>query len=266
MAPHITSWKDLGHVSEDIDPETGEFLCTSFAVAADDIVYTGQLNTRKTDITLQQITAALNPIPDEVIFPKYPTSPDAPLTRAPEILPDNVYIKRPALSTYNIYKKYNGLNTLRKCLLQEAQAMQVFSKHPHPHIIRYHGCVVKRGYITGLVLDRHASDLEAYLENDRGRINKESFMAALESAIYHLHSLGWAHNDLDPSNILVDASGMPVLINFEYCREIGRELPTLGAMGWRDMNVEEYTKSDTKHDLLVLDKLREWFDNTTLQN
>lgn len=91
-------------------------------------------------------------------------------------------------------------------------------------------------------------------------------MVALESAIYHLHSLGWAHIDLDPSKIVVDASDMPVLINFDSCLEVGRELRTLGTIGWMDVDIEEYTKSDTKHDLFVLDKLREWLDNTALQN
>lgn len=38
-------------------------------------------------------------------------------------------------------------------------------------------------------------------------------MAALESAIQHLHGLGWTQNDLTPANILVSEAGVPVLID-----------------------------------------------------
>lgn len=265
MTPQITSWEDLDHASEDYNPETGEFQYTSFAIVTDETVYVGQLNARKTDISFQQLTSGLNSVPDEVIFPEYPSSPDAHLTRAPEVLPDNVYIKQPWLSVYAIYKQYNSLHTLRQSLLDEAQTMQFLSEHPHPHIIRYHGCLVKRGYITGLVLDRHPSDLETYLKNGLGSMHKEPFMEALESAIYHLHSLGWAHNDLNPGNILVDASGMPVLIDFDSCLEIGQKLPTRGTEGWRDVDIEEYTTSDMKHDIFALEKLRAWLDKPTVR-
>lgn len=265
MTSQITSWDDLDHVSEDYDSQTGKFQHTSFAVATDETVYTGQLIARKADISFSQVMSALSPVPDEVIFPEYPSSPDTHLTRAPEILPANVYIKRPALSMYTLYKEHNGLRSLRQGLLREAQTMQFLAEHPHPHTIRYHGCLVKGGYITGLVLDKHPSDLESYLKKGLGHIDKEPFMAALESAIYHLHSLSWAHNDINPSNILVDASGMPVLIDFDSCLEIGQGLPTRGTEGWRDVDIEEYTMSDTKHDMFALGKLRGWLDKPTFR-
>lgn len=152
MAPQVTSWKDLAHLSEEFDPETGEFQHTLFAAIADDTVYIGQLNVRQLEISFPQLMSALSPIPDEVIFPEYSSS-DMILTRAPEMLPANVYIKRPKLSMYDIYKEHNVLHLLGQVLMQEAQTIQVLSQHPHPNIVRYHGCWVRRGRVTGLVLD-----------------------------------------------------------------------------------------------------------------
>jgi hypothetical protein len=38
--------------------------------------------------------------------------------------------------------------------------------------------------------------LKSYLKEAVGEIDKEPFMAALESAVKHLHSLGLAHNGM----------------------------------------------------------------------
>ncbi|KKZ67577.1 hypothetical protein EMCG_06746 [[Emmonsia] crescens] len=130
------------------------------------------------------------------------------LTQAQESLPPNTYIKRPNLSLYNIFQEYNVLSLIPKGLLEEAQAMEKISKHSHPNFIYYHSCRIRRGRITSLVLDHHPNTPTDYLKNKVGSIDKEPFMQALKSAIYHLHSLGWAHNDLHPGNILVDEDGM----------------------------------------------------------
>lgn len=104
-----------------------------------------------------------------------------------------------------------------------------------------------------------------------GTINKKMFMNALVSAIYHLHSLGWAHNDLNPTHVLVDDSdaggGMPVLIDFGSASEIGRLLGTSrGASGWIEGRIEVYTTSTKEHDIFALEKMRLWLDNPTFDD
>jgi serine/threonine protein kinase len=135
-------------------------------------------------------------------------------------------------------------------------------REPHPNIVGYHGCHVRRGYITGLVLDRHPHDLNNYLESGQMVQNKELFIKSLRSAIEHLHTLGFAHNDLNPSNILVAEDGSPILIDFGSVRKIGEKLPTSrGTKGWIDCEMKDDTTSDTKHDLFALNKLRSWLSN-----
>ena len=194
MTPIITQWSDFDGVYEAFEINTHKFLYTTFSVIdGDDVFYFGQLSAPKLKISLEQYTAALERIPDEDLFPEVPS--DARLTVAANELDVNtLYIKRPRLRMYEEYKKDDMLSVIPTLLLDEARALQIISQQPHPYIIGYHGCRVQRGRITGLVLDKHPHDLKEYLKDGVGEIDKEAFMAALELAVRHLHSLGLAHN------------------------------------------------------------------------
>jgi hypothetical protein len=93
-----------------------------FAVVDDDAVYFGQLNIPNLEISFQQLTSAPSPIPDEGIFPEWTLS-EVTLTQAPEVLPANVYIKRPSLALYDVFKEHDILHLLPQGLMEEAQAM-----------------------------------------------------------------------------------------------------------------------------------------------
>jgi serine/threonine protein kinase len=261
MVPQITNWDDLNFVSEECDPKTGQFLYTSFMVIDEtDIFYYGRLHVPKTKAIFDLVTHALNPVSDNEIFPKWPTS-GIELTQASAALTENVYVKRPALDLYETLKAYNQLHQLQEMLLAEARVMEMFRQHPHPNIIRYYGCRVVRGHVTGLVMDKHAQNLETYLKDGVRTLDKPSFMSALESSVRHLHALGWAHNDLTPANILVNGNRMPILIDFGGCQPIGSRLKYIrGTKAWIDGEIEDYNTSDEKHDLSALDKLSSWLD------
>ncbi|KAK3302860.1 kinase-like domain-containing protein [Chaetomium strumarium] len=238
MPPVITSWSELAKsgLYETFDKETHEFLYTAFTVIDDDdVLYFGLLRIPKLQITLDQATSALER--------------DAQITLAPDDVDLKAYyIKRPRLNMYYEYKKDD-------CLIHT------------PGIIRYHGCRVRRGRVTGLVLDRHPHSLRDYVQDGVGQTEKEPFMAALESAVRHLHSAGFAHNDISPANILVDAAGMPVLVNFGSSREIGRKLgPSRGTPGWIDGDPLNYDTSEERHDLSAIEKTRDWLDNPTFDD
>jgi len=86
-------------------------------------------------------------------------------------------------------------------------------------------------------------------------VNTDEFMAKLEDAVHHLHSLGLAHNDLNPNNVMADESAMPVLIDFGLCRPFGKRLMRAGALGWCDDTI---FSSDKQHDVSGLEKMRKW--------
>lgn len=100
-------------------------------IDSDDVIYYSELPVRKAEVSFQQVTATLKPIPDYVIFPERPL-PDEfgkQLTQAPLVLPANVqvFIKRPNLSQYDVFKRYKVVHLLARGLLEEARTMEFLS-------------------------------------------------------------------------------------------------------------------------------------------
>lgn len=58
-------------------------------------------------------------------------------------------------------------------------------------------------------------------EPNFGGVDKKQLFAQLESAVSHLHSLGMAHNDINPRNIMIK-DGDPILIDFGSCQPYGK--------------------------------------------
>lgn len=260
MAPHIASWDDLAFVHEKYDKQAGKFqdMALSF-FDSDDNAYFGRLNQPKKDTTLEQVQAALLPIPDSDLFPEWEINATY-LTEAPDSTTPDMYIKRPMIELHDVFQENNVLHLIPASLSDEAQTMEMLEKHPHPNIVRYHGCRIRRGRITGLVLERHptvlSSVLEAKEETTLPVPEKRAFMDALHSSIQHLHALGWAHNDVHPDNILVSDSGQPVLIDFGSAKPIGEALGTSrGTQEWIDGEIKDYDTSEVEHDVSALDKI-----------
>ncbi|KAK5993098.1 hypothetical protein PT974_06526 [Cladobotryum mycophilum] len=147
MAPVVARWGDL------------DMLCESFSKGRQDFLYTTFALWDEHDITLDQCTSALHPIPDEHLFPLVP--PDETWTKAPEELSGDVYIKRPRLKMYDVYRDEDILEIIPALILEEAHTLQAISQHPHPGIIKYHSCRLQRGRITRLVLDKYEYDFES---------------------------------------------------------------------------------------------------------
>lgn len=249
--PPVTSLQDLT-IIEAWDPEAKQpKYVTFYLVTPDEEVYFGQSTKNKRDLSLEEFRAALKHIEDEEIYPEIPK--DVPLTTAPDHLDDtSAFIKRPGLNCYEIMK---GTDYVHKELLAEALTMEQISRTQHPNIIRYHGCRVRRGRITAIVLERLSQTLTQFAATPAFEaLDKAAFMEALRSAVAYLHSLGLAHNDINPDNIMV-RDGMPVLIDFGSCQPEGKRLQSLGTPGWyKELS---YT-SEKKHDTYALDKLEKW--------
>jgi serine/threonine protein kinase len=146
---------------------------------------------------------------------------------------------------------------LARILLAEAFILQHLAAHPHPHLAKYHGVRARRGRITGLVLDRYPRTLLDHVRQGRD-LNRDEFVSALESAVAHLHSLGLAHNDINPENIMMGEDNLPVLLDFGSCQPFGKRMLTQSTEGWVE-TVDLYSKQE--HDVFALGKLQEWFDD-----
>ncbi|KAJ5959654.1 uncharacterized protein N7479_006804 [Penicillium vulpinum] len=261
MKPQITSWDDLTEVWEQSDDEMGKIQRTSFALFdSNESFHYGMLEIPKANITFDQVIDTLKSVPDEEIFTPW-LDPGVELMQAPATLTEDFYVKRPDPQMYEVMKEHNALSQLSAGLLAEAEVLESLSQHPHPNITRYYGCRVLRGYFIGIVIDKHPHDLYTYLKHRVGTIDKRPFIAALNSSLRHLHTLGLAHNDLTPYNILVSIEGMPILIDFAGCQPIGTYLKHIrGTRGWIDGEIKDHNTSKKEHDVSALAKISAWLD------
>ncbi|KAI8633780.1 kinase-like domain-containing protein [Xylariaceae sp. FL1651] len=160
----------------------------------------------------------------------YPLVPDG--TR-PKVAPSHwddttAFIKRPEL---NCYETMRGSDFFPKEILHKTLIMEQISKAPHPNIITYHGCHIKRGRITAIVLERLGQTLTQLSRTPPfHQLDHDSFFKAVESAVHHIHSLGLAHNDINPDNIMI-RNGMPVLIDSGSCQLFGLNIQSFGTVG-----------------------------------
>ncbi|KAL2019756.1 hypothetical protein VTK56DRAFT_9200 [Thermocarpiscus australiensis] len=261
MAPKIADIGDLLSLFEEFDFADGmhKFKRTVW-VALDDhdrAYWAAKEGVRKYFITNEEYESALQPIPDDWVFPEVS---EEITVAANDGVGDDLFIKRPKLSLYDPAKVGEVLPSAPRVLLDEIRILETLAKHPHPNIVRYHGCRVRRGRVTGIVLDRHSTDLDS-LESDealRVSVDRDAIMTDVEAAVAHLHSLGLAHNDLNPSNILIGKNKNAILADFGSCQPFGNELMSRGTAGWID---EDYSTSEKEHDLAALPKIRAWLDN-----
>lgn len=252
--PAVESLQDLEIIEAwDSETDTPKYV-TFYYVTQDEEVYFGQSSKNKRDMTLAEYNAALEHVKDDEIYPVAPANIE--LTIAPENLDNSsVFVKRPGLVCYEIMK---GSDFIPKEVLNEVLIMEQISKSTHPNIVSYYGCRIKRGRITAILLERLKQTLAQYvLTVGFQQLDKAKFMTALESALDHLHSLGLAHNDINPYNIMVK-DGMPVIIDFGSCQPFGNPLQSLGSEGWY---TELFHTSEKEHDTYSLGKLREWLQN-----
>jgi serine/threonine protein kinase len=237
-------------------PDALEIFSTIFwEIRKGDEVFFANMPRKTRDIRLEEVTKVLERIPDSRVYPQVPA--DLDIKVATEVYNANkkLFIKRPDFSEYDGSDDGGWIRTL---FLDEVRTMEKVSTKPHKNIVKYHGCRIGDGRVKGIVLERYRCTLLEYFQCGGEAIDVAKFMVSLESAVYHIHSLGLAHNDLKPSNIMLDSDDMPVLIDFGSCQPPGARLLTAGTPGWFE---EEFNTSATKHDIFALEVLRKWLIN-----
>lgn len=206
---------------------------------------------RPSDIDLSALD--LIKIPIDNVWPKL--SPN--LTQAPTPLPNNSYLKQPSLLYYG---DTNASLRFDEQILNEAKVCEVLKQNPHPNIATYRGCVVRDGRIRGLCFAKYPLTLAQRMQVDNQSIyaplDIDTCLQGIKNGVAHLHNLGLIHNDLNPSNIMMDGDN-PVIIDFDSCKQIGEKLGLkAGTIGWAMSELGDIAKLE--NDEYGIAKLEQW--------
>ncbi|KAK3375666.1 kinase-like domain-containing protein [Lasiosphaeria ovina] len=160
----------------------------------------------------------LRDIPDAHIYPELPFT-----------FPVMVAGEPPGFPSDQLYVKYVATPLVMGRDLEDNTPLLLIAQHrpPHPNIVGYHGVRERRGFTTAVVLDcaPGPSLWEHVYQHGRDLADKRAFMAALLSAVAHLHGvIGVAHNDISPSSVLLGADQRPLLVDFGSCRPLGKKI------------------------------------------
>ncbi|KAH6964577.1 kinase-like domain-containing protein [Fusarium avenaceum] len=185
-------------------------------------------------------------IPPNSYRPRY----DPSLTIAPEKMLKDCYLKRTMLS----FDPNNQDETSAEIILGEAKVCEKLIKNPHENVVQYWGCYVVDNQIRGLVFEKYTMTLLQHVQTGYS-INMESCVRSIESGILHLHSLGINHNDINPSNIMMDASDNPILIDFDSSCPSGEVLVKGGQPDW---SPDDLKYSCQANDYYGLFKIQQW--------
>lgn len=207
-----------------------------------------------------QLVQLLCSVPKDKIYPVFPSGE---LTQyQPQQGGDSevIYLKAPKLNHYR-----DGSDELAVRLLNEAKINERILRNPHRNLGSYLGCIVEEGRIVRLALKRYSKTL-----NDRFEEISEEFttqqkmdcMDQIEAAAVYLHSLGLAHNDISPLNIMFDNTGQAILIDFDACAPLGETLTKGGLVtGWKGPIAGEgrqYDQSSAELDKQAIQEIRNY--------
>jgi serine/threonine protein kinase len=211
----------------------------------------------------ENMVANLRPIPKEHIYPEY----DSVLTRFdPGFRDVSIFYKAPSVSGY----MENQSDRIATTLLEEARIHEAVSRSPHRNLGVYLGCVVDNGRVVRLAFRKYTRTLYTlFLSSEAlppARIR--NIMQQVKSGATHLHTIGLAHNDISPSNIMLDSNGdgsdNVVLIDLDCCRPLGQPIACGGVVaGWRGPlfdNGKRFNISSAECDSLAIQYIETWLE------
>ena len=231
------------------DEDDLEFAFTKVILKDDLQFYYAHTKRRSRDLQeVDPLKLKSFPIPNAQIWPEFPSH----LTRAPQPPPQDCYNKGPCLWYYD----EDGDDGPSKLLLREAGVCEMLRKSPHPNIAEYLGCVVEGDRIKGLCFTKYGPTLGERVK-DGQPFDKASCLRDVRNGIEHLHTLGFIHCDINPSNIFSHQEHF-VVGDFDSCTREGDELGLKG--GTPDWSIESKIAT-RENDLYSLSKLEEYLSS-----
>jgi len=169
----------------------------------------------------------------------------------------------------DLYPKYLSLvyygtlfqKMVQSSFLSELTVLEELRKMGgHPNIVKYHGVIVERGRMVGLVLSKmnetvHERCQEASAAGCSPRprpLDVAKVVKEVEGALAFLHNLKddagqkrpYCHNAVHPGNIMLTQDDTAVLINLNSCQRLGTCLIKELAVGWGEGGRRSAVESD----------------------
>ncbi|KAJ6782771.1 hypothetical protein PWT90_11034 [Aphanocladium album] len=175
---------------------------------------------------------------------------------------DDTWLKKPRLEDFLSPEPQAQME-------HEVEMCELLNQAPHPNLALYYGCLVEADKVQGLSVKNFQSPLlgevnpkglsKVHLMGTiRDLVNEgmRGWIQQLRSAVSHIHALGYVHNGITPSNIMLDEDGRPVLIDFGGVCRVGESLTTVRqTIGWHD---ESVVFAKERNDLDALDEIETW--------
>lgn len=257
--PVVNDFSDFTRYSECTRfGETGERLSMyTFVMMVDSdnhAAWLGTVDAPNAQVKLKQAVESLCRIPDEVIYP--PVTPGMQTIAVTDYTPDDeTWLKRPLI---HAYKEGDSSARVAGLFLDEIKAHQLVGEHPHRNLVKFKGCLEKDGLVVGVLQKRYPMTLEFRVEAwSQPPYDATAFYNDIEAGLKHLHSLGYAHNDLNPNNVMVDAEDRLVIIDLGAAMPLGQFLHQGGTAGW-NTGFEE--NSSVSNDEIGLRLIKEYLE------
>jgi len=165
------------------------------------------------------------PIPSPIPLVIFKGHWNSSLTECPSPPPLDSYQKSPAIMLPDGYEGTLDIcKTPGEHMLIEAEMYEILKQHPHPNICHYYGCIRDGQYFTAICLKKYKHSLHDAVQSGAA-LDRNVILSGIAKGLQFLHdTLGLVHNDINPTNIMLDDNGLPVIIDFDSCAKIGEDL------------------------------------------
>ncbi|OSX72734.1 hypothetical protein BU14_0408s0012 [Porphyra umbilicalis] len=187
----------------------------------------------------------------------------------------------------DLYPKYLSLvhhgtpfqKILHSSFLSELTVLEELHKMGgHPNIVKYHGVIVERGRMVGLVLSKMKETVHerckeasaAGCSHQPRPLDVAKVVQEVEGALAFLHNLKdgagqkrpYCHNDVHPGNVMLTQDDTAVLVNLNSCQRLGTRLIKEMKIGWSEGGRRSAVQSDRAGLAKVEAFMRETFKGT----
>lgn len=231
------------------DDDNPKYVFTTILYSDKGKTYVANNPTRKIEnIDIEKLEGDLI-VPETV----NPAVDSATFTLCPDPTSSSVFVKRPCLIDYK-----PGDNSIKEVVLKEIQVCEELKKFSHANVAEYLGCQVQDSLITGLCFKKYETTLSNKVKEARDSFDHRLCIESIRSGIEHLHRHGYCHNDINPANIMFDANGTVVIIDFDSCVPEGEKLVKGGTPFFCDER--DWSRSEPRHDFYGLDKIEKFLE------